>query len=259
MAELIRTEIDVPFPEVAEPHLQLELNSCRLTLRPGGEAARVRGTYDDVEGSMPLIVQQAGATVHIKQRPSLTEMLRLVDRMVPLDLVIGTGRPFALHLDVGASEGRLELGGLPLTRLEIQNGSAEQEIAFSAPNQERLRCMHVTAPRGRLTMRGLANANFDTLTVDAAEASCVVDLSGVLSRPGQAKITCVQGSLDIFASAATAVRIKLDAGLGTVDVAPGFTRKAGAYWNKAALAGYGPALDVRAAVLVGEVRLRAAE
>lgn len=247
--------IHVPFPETGSSQLQLKLAACRLTLSPGKTEPWVTGTYDDLDGSLPLHLQRSGGIFSIIQRETLAESLRLESRLAPLDLTLGTGQRFGLTLDAGLLETHADLGGLSLTSLEIKPGKGRQEIRFSAPNPEPMRAINIHAGKAHLEMRSLGNANFANLNVDCGEADCLFDFGGKLQRPAESKITIPQGSVEILVPAATAARVTVES-FGAVDIDNGFTRQKGSFWNQAALAGQVPVLTIRATVLSGSVRLR---
>jgi hypothetical protein len=94
------------------------------------------------------------------------------------------------------------------------------------------------------------------MNVEGGEAECVFDFSGEMQRPAQGKITIPQGSLEMHVPAVTAARISAETLTGSVNLGEGFTKKAGAFWNQAALAVQEPILKLRASVLEGAIRLR---
>lgn len=255
MEEKIHADIYEPFPNVHSPQLRLSLATCDLTVRPGNGEAWVTGTYDDLGGSLPLRVEQSGSTLHIAQHETLAESLRLEPHLAPLDLVLGKGRSFGLTIEAGLEEGKLDLGGLPLTRLDLKHSQGTLEIVFRAPNPQPMEVVNIVIAAGRLEMRGLANANFASLKVEGGQADCLFDFSGALQRSAQGRITIPQGSLEIDVLSATAARIMADSLTGTVEADDGFTRKGGAFWTHAALTSQSPLLTLRANVLMGTLHL----
>jgi hypothetical protein len=249
-------DIKVPFPESRSPRLQLELSSCQLNLRPGDGESWVSGRYDDLNGSLPLEIQQDGGSLRIVQNATLEEKLRLQPRLAPLDLALGKGRAFGLSLVSGLVEGRADLSALPLTRLEIRHGKGDQEFVFAAPNPQPMEFIGISAGSAKLAMRGLGNANFSRLKVDGGLADYLLDFSGTLNRPAPGEITVPNGSVEIQVPATTAARITVKTITGSVQVGEGFTRRSGAYLNEAAVKGQAPLLALKVTVIVGKVLLR---
>ncbi|HSL45889.1 MAG TPA: hypothetical protein VK897_20825 [Anaerolineales bacterium] len=255
MIETSRLNIHVPFPDVASPQLHLVLAACQLNLQPSQGEAWVTGTYDDLAGYLPLKIQQNGSMLIIMQRETLAETLRIKSRLAPLDLMVSGSQPFGLILEGGLLESRVDLSGLPLTRLEVKPGKGSQEVLFNAPNPERIQTMNIRVGAARLELRGLGNANFANLNLDGGQADCLVDFSGGLRYPAQARITIPEGSLEIHVPTETPTRLAIET-FGTMNIGEGFKRQGGALLNPAALAGQTPILSIKATVLTGSVRLR---
>jgi hypothetical protein len=90
--------------------------------------------------------------------------------------------------------------------------------------------------------------------VDGGQADCLFDFSGELRSPAQGKITIPQGSVEMHVPASKAARITVET-FGAVDLGDGFSKKSGAFWNQAALAGQAPVLKIQVTVLMGTMRL----
>ncbi len=65
MAETGSTQIQVAYPQKGSLQLRLDLATCKLSLRPSEDEAWVSGAYDDLEGGLPLDIQQDGPTLRI--------------------------------------------------------------------------------------------------------------------------------------------------------------------------------------------------
>jgi hypothetical protein len=129
--------------------------------------------------------------------------LRLTDR-VPLDLDIA----------VGASDGKLQLGGLQLTSLGLTAGAADMVMSFASPNPERLGSLHIRSGAAKLELLDLGNANLDELTFDGGTGTYTFDFRGDWKRSARA---------DIRAGAShVSLRIPQDIG---VRVCPGDLRR----------------------------------
>lgn len=108
--------------------------------------------------------------------------------------------PTSLEMDMGACEGRMELGGIPLTGLTLDIGAADLEIDFSEPNPARLEDLSVDCGASSLKIGGLANANVGTMEFDVGAGSCKVDLRGELKGETQIDISVGVGSMDVILS-----------------------------------------------------------
>lgn len=255
MQEKSLINIHVPFAAASSPQLHLGLAACRLTVRPGENQAWVTGTYDDLEGSLPLRVQESSSGVSIVQHETLAESLRLEPRLAPLDIALGKGQPFGLAIESGLLEGSMDFSGLPLTDLNVKHSQGRLEILFSAFNPQPLNALNLFVAAGRLEARGLANANFNKLSVEGGEANCVFDFSGKLRRAAQGSISIPQGSVEILVPPEIPACVKLESLTGVIDVGHGFTKKSGAFWTQAGQAGHAPLLTLKVSVLMGDLHL----
>ena len=141
-----RTDISIPFPDVAERHLRIIVGACRLTITRGGGPAWVTGTYDDPTRSMPCRIARVGGAVRITQEPQLTQVLGLARGVQTFDLALGTAQPYMLTVETGASDNDFELGGVAITRLAVKLGAGKNVMRFSAPNPQAIARLPIFLP-----------------------------------------------------------------------------------------------------------------
>jgi hypothetical protein len=106
----------------------------------------------------------------------------------------------SIEMEIGACEGRMELGGIPLTGLIMDIGAADLEIEFSEPNPARLEELSVDCGASSLEIGGLANANVGSMEFDVGAGSCQIDLRGDLKGETQIDISVGVGSMDVILS-----------------------------------------------------------
>jgi hypothetical protein len=249
--------IDVAYPESSSLHLKLSVGGCRLKVAPGS-AAWVTGAYYDPSGVLPHRIEREGGMVKITQEYRSADWLNLLGGVTPrFDLALGAAKPYALTLEVGASECSFDLGGLPLSRLLIKQGAGKVGFDFSAPNPEAMSLLSLDSGAVGMEMKNLANANFAEMSVNGGAASYKFDFGGSLQRDGHVRITTGMASVEIIVPATTAAKITTESVLGGVNVGDGFTKKEGAFWTEAALAGKTPVLTIHANVTMGALHLHA--
>ena len=129
------TSINIPFPDATELHLIVRVGACRLAVMPGTRTdAWITGAYSEPSGALPLKITQEGSTARITQEPIPSEFWNMWNNPPRLTLRLGTARPYHLTLEGGASESEFDLGGLPLTELNIRQGAGKMDFDFSVPN-----------------------------------------------------------------------------------------------------------------------------
>lgn len=256
MSETAITPINIPYTEMLDRHLRVSVGACRLTIVPGGADVWVAGTYRDPSGRMPLRITQEGSTVRIEHLRDVTGLIGLFTGVPELALSLGTRQPFRLTLEAGASQNSLDLGGIPLTRLVVKQGAGASTIDFSAPNPVVMNLLQVGVGAAGVDARRLANANANTMTLEAGATGYTFDFGGALQRDTYVKISTGVSSVEISVPATTAARIASESVLSHLGIGDGFTRKDGAFCTPAALEGKTPLLTIEAAVALGLLELR---
>lgn len=251
------TPIHVPFPKAESLHLRLSVGACRLEVKPGDGEAWIDGAYYDPSNALPCKIDQDGGTVHLTQDYRVAEWWGLFGGNIPhFMLQLGKAVPYTLTLEVGASESRFDLGGLPITRLVARQGAGKMDFSFSAPNPQPMSLLELNAGAVGIDMRSLANANFAEMRVEGGAAAFKFDFGGTFQREARVSLTTGMAGLDVYIPAATSARVTSETILGGVDVGNGFTKKEGAFWTSAGAAGQTPLLDIVARVSLGGLTLR---
>jgi hypothetical protein len=113
------------------------------------------------------------------------------------DLKLGS-MPMDLVISAGAYDGTLELGGLSLTSLEVNDGASNVDLSFSEPNPVEMSILRYATGASDVTLTGLANANFSTLTFSGGAGNYTLDFSGELQQDAVATIDSGFGNLSLI-------------------------------------------------------------
>src|SRR5215218_7486312 len=222
MAEM---PIKVAYPATEDLHLRVALAACHFKAEPGEAEAWITGACHDPTGKRPPRIVEEGGAVRISEGGPSFEHIPAVFGGVPrYELELGKGRPFALTIETGASEFEIDLGGVPVSSMELEN---------------------------------LANANFSEMRLSGGAAGYELDFGGTLLRDAEAKIEAGLSRVEIKIPASTAAKIVAETTLGKVDVEDGFTKREGAFWTEAGMTGKRPLLTIRAGVRLGSLQLEA--
>jgi hypothetical protein len=247
--------IEIPFPEAPNPHLRIRVGACRLHIAPG-DAGWVSGTYSDAAAARAKI-EQEGGTVRITQEYVGGGWGFLFRGAFPrFDLKLGRAKPYLLSLETGASDGTLNLGGLPITRLVLRQGAGRGIFDFSAPNPQPMSLFGVHAGAVSLEMKNLANANFGEMRLEGGAASYKFDFGGSLARDAHVQIETGMSSVEIRVPGSTAARIAAECALGHLEIGDRLTKREGLLWTEAALAGKTPVLTIQANLTMGSLQVR---
>lgn len=255
MTEHRITPITVPYPPGEHLDLRLSIGPARVRISPGGTELWVSGTYHDPSGRVPLHLETKDNTARIAQTHRLYGVLSETPRF---DLRLGTGRPFALTFEAGAIDDTVcDLGGVPLSAVEVKYGAGEIRLDFSAPNPQPMARFHLAAGAAETEMLNLANANAEEMVVEGGAASFVLDFGGALQRDTRVRLTTGMAKVDIRVPGTTAARITPRTTLGSLDPGSGFVTRDGGFWTVAAVAGDTPTLTIEASIALGSLKLLA--
>jgi hypothetical protein len=254
MAEDSITSIQIPYPEGADRRLRISVGPARLRIVPGEGENWVSGSYVDPTGKIPCRVSTEGSRARISQDHRWRGLMRATP---VFDLTLGKAQPYALTIESGATDdSACDLGGLPLTSLEVRHGAGELDIDFSAPNPTAMDRFRLAAGAAETEVTNLANANAAEIAIDGGAASFTLDFGGTPQRDARVKINAGMATVEVRVPAATAAKITTHAILGGVDAGDGFTTREGGYWTAAAIAGDSPVIAIDANVALGSLKLR---
>ena len=125
-------------------------------------------------------------------------------------LQLSRNYPTSLEMDFAACEGRMDLGGIPLTSLVLDIGAADLEIEFSEPNPTRLEELSVDCGASSLVISDLANANAESMEFDIGAGSCEIDLRGEIKGEVQIDLSVGVGSMEVVLSPDVALMVEGD-------------------------------------------------
>lgn len=248
------TIIQVPFPDAGDRRLRFSIGPAKLRLVPGDGADWVSGTYSDPSGKMPCRISTEGGTVRISQ----DNRWRGIMRQTPVfDLQLGKTHPYALMIESGATDsGDCDLGGLPLTLLDVKHGAGDFGVTFSSLNPTAMERIHVVGGAAEIAAKNLANANAAEIAIEGGAASITLDFGGDLQRDTRVKINAGMASIEIRVPGETAAKIVPHSTLGSVDTGDGFMTREGGYWTSGAVMGGTPILSIDATIALGSLKLR---
>lgn len=184
--------LDVELDDAERVQATVKFGGGRLDVKPGSErlltgefvynadSLEPEITYNVQDGRGELLVEHGSDPIRLDQ---LTGELR---NEWTLSFIEGV--PLDLRLDVGASGGEIELGGLSIENLDLTMGAADLRLGFAKPNPERLTSFHIYSGAAKLELHELGNANLDELTFDGGLGTYLFDLSGDWQRSANVRI-----------------------------------------------------------------------
>jgi hypothetical protein len=192
----VKESITVAVPKSDEANLTLSFGAGKLTLSPdtnGKNLVDGTATYN-VEDLKPSI-EKNGNSIEIKQG-DFHNLPAFKDVKNEWDLRL-SNTPLDLTVKAGAYEGDLELGGLALKSLTVRDGASHVNLSFLEPNQTEMSILRYETGASDVKLKGLANANFSTLTFSGGAGNYTLDFSGQLQRDAVVTIDSGLGNLSL--------------------------------------------------------------
>lgn len=248
--ETITKDINIPYPDSEEVTLKLSFGAGELNLSAGASDL-VNGTakynYQEFE---PVVTTEAGK-VEIKLGDKDFNLFPAFDDIENTwDFKLGD-QPMNLEIDSGAYQGKYELGGLSLTNLEISDGAADVELAFSEPNKVEMTQFTYSTGASNVKLEGLANANFSVLDFSSGAGDYTLDFSGELQR--DATVTISSGLSNVIVVIPNGVNaiVTVEGGALNVNTNSNWSQNGNIYEQK----GEGPTLTILVDMGAGNLTL----
>lgn len=237
VSPVTRTEIKIEQGDAAQVQATVKFGGGKLDIQGGSDALlqaefaynvdslEPKVTYDVREKQGKLLVEHGTDPIRLDQlgRPVRGELVN------EWTLSFAEGVPLDLRLDVGASSGQIDLGGLSIENLDLTMGAADLRIDFDRPNPERLSSLHIYSGAAKLELHGLGNANLDELSFDGGLGTYLFDWSGEWQRSANVRI--LAGASEVTLRLPQKIGVRICPGDLHRDQMDGLKEREGCYVN----------------------------
>ena len=184
----------------AEPgvlyHMQIEYDE---------EVFRPFAEYEN--NSLRIGTETLGRSIRFGRDRATGEMELALSREVAMDL----------SMDLGAVRADIDLGGLALTRLEVEAGASQTLIDISQPNPEAMSRASMDVGAAEFTVLNLGNLNAEVIDIDAGVGDIELGFTGDWRRNARVSVDMGLGSLVLRFPRGLGVRILRDTFLTSFD------------------------------------------
>jgi hypothetical protein len=247
--------LDIAVPSESPANLKLEFGAGELAIDPGTSDALLQGTARfNVEDFRPEVSQNGSEVtvrsgdLEIRGFPSINTR-NFVNEW---NLQLGTA-PMNLLIDAGAYQGEIELGGLSILNLDVNDGAADTRLEFSTPNLVEMDTLSYTTGASKVELSGLANANFGTMIFRSGAGDYTLDFSGTLLRDARVDVESGVSQVTIIVPEGVSVLLTFTGGLANVDMQGEWEKTS---LNTYELQGSGPTLEFQVEMGAGNLVLR---
>jgi hypothetical protein len=246
-------DILVPIPDAAETRLEFRFGAGELKLTPGADGYLVQGvaTYNvidlapEVEVNGNEVIIKSG-TLEITGIPNFDDTVRN-----EWNLQLAT-TPMQLFIKAGAFKGEYELGGLAIRELDIADGASDVNITFSLPNLVEMERLRYDTGASNVSLKNLANANFQMMTFRSGAGEYLLDFGGELKRDSLVHLESGMSNVRLVVPAGTNATLTFTGGLASVNPGGEWQRDGDQYF----LQGKGPSLIIEVDMSAGTLDLR---
>lgn len=244
-------EVSEPLPAGTNTtNLEIEMSAGRLVVEPGSSQL-VEGTVTyNVALWEPKVTKLANGVL-ISQEHSTTNV-GIPDDQVKnnWDLKLGQ-KPIDLKISAGAYDGMIDLSGLSITNLEVNDGASKAVVRFDSPNPVEMQRLIYKTGASQVELIGLANANVADVSFESGAGSYTLDFTGELKKDIHVRIASGMSDTKIIVPEGTHVIVELTGGLSSVTPSGTWTINGSSY-----TAGSGePTIYVSVEMAVGNLSL----
>ena len=147
-----------------------------------------------------------------------------------MELALSPEVAMDLNMDFGAVQADIDLGGIPLTRLEIETGASQTIIDISEPNPETMSRAGMDVGAADFTVRNLGNLNTEVIDIDAGVGRIELDFSGEWRQSARVSVDMGLGSLVLRFPRGLGVRLVKDTFLTSLD-SEGLVKRGESYYS----------------------------
>ncbi len=251
-----QVKIDEPLGSAAVTDVVIAMGAGKLIIGPGAPALASGTIRYDVEPWKPVVTRTDSSLV-IKQGSQKGVAGLGTDITNDWELQLG-GAPMRLKITAGAYLGAYDFSGLTLQGLSIKDGAAKTQVLWNEVNPGQMESFTYTTGASTVTLIGLANANFKSMTFKGGAGSYSLDFSGDLRTSATAVVETGAGSVKIIVPPTTAAQVTVSGALNDVNPEGDWTKSQdGKSYSTAAARSTTPgkSLTIAVKVNVGAVTL----
>ncbi len=250
-----KVDIQVPLPgeQSTGVELNLEFLAGEIKLAPGASGGLASGTATFNAAGLEPKVEASGTSYTLRQDNLKIKGVPVFEESVinSWDLMLAN-TPMSLNIRAGAYKASFELGGLSLGKLVISDGASEVTGTFSKPNNLEMSSFTYSTGTSKVTLKGLANANFAQMTFNSGAGDYTLSFDGDLRRDASITIESGLSTLTIIVPPNVNTRLAFEGGMSTVNTGGGWIQNGSVYLHS----GSGSTLTITVKMGAGTLNLK---
>lgn len=237
--------------------VDLAYGAGRLDLGPArtGTLYQVHLRHDEESSSPRVRYRDGRLEIRIDTEVNGLRSLRSEFRPHELDVRLGPDVPVDLDLEFGAVRAELDLGGIPMSSLELGTGASETLLRVPFPNSVEMERAEFQIGAARFEGSGLGNLRARRIEVSAGVGEVTLGLGGEWLPGSVLQVEMGLGALILEIPRGLGVRIRRSGILASFE-APGLDRTAEGEWRSPGLDEARRPLEIQLDVSLGSVEVR---
>lgn len=212
---------------VAGALVKIEMGAGKLNLS-GGASGLVEGSiHYNVFGWDPKVTREDDG-VRISQSRIEDFKIPSNDIINEWDLSLGTF-PTDLEISAGAYEGEIDLSGVALTNLMVEDGASKATVEFNSPNPVEMAEFSYKTGASQVKIFGIGNANTGSFTFDGGAGDYTLDFSGELQRDATVNIETGFSNIILVIPEGINANVTVESGVSNINAGPGWDQNGDRY------------------------------
>jgi hypothetical protein len=159
--------------------------------------------------------------------------------------------PLDLSIKAGAYDATMDLTGLHLRSLAIEDGASKTHVSFTAPNPEKMDTFTYSTGASQVELLGLANANFSDMTFTSGAGDYTLDFTGKLQQDTSVEVNSGVSNMTIVVPDGMNVKVINQGAISNIDPQGSWTVNGSTY----TISGQGYNLTLHINMSLGNLKL----
>ena len=257
-AQIRRLHDEEPLRGQKEISVTAKLGAGTLTLdqADAGQLYSLDTEWDSANMSRTVRCETTGSvatlTATIEGRTLSTEHTRM-------GLSLAAGLPLDLRFETGAGENKVDLTGLTVRRLVLQQGAGEVKLWADSPQTEPCQSVEASSGVGEMQLRGLSNLAPEEIDFKGGIGHALLDFSGEGTRNMRAHLAVGIGQIEVMLPRRLGVRLDVEGNTSGIQVSDKDFRKVGNTYTSNKYADSPQRLELTIATGLGGASIRYAD
>ena len=219
----------------SSPHrIRVRYDAGKFSLRPASDPVlfSMYLRYDEDRMQPMHDYDASGRQITLGVEGDRTRWARVVSDRNQSEMRLGLSPsvPIDLELQLGATEARVDAGGLSLSNLRVETGAADAVLDFSAPNRATMRRLDIQLGAAGFVITNLGNANVSSIRVEGGVGSVDLDFGAAIQQDVTVDANVALGKLALHLPRDVGLRIEVQKVLASFDH-HGLTKRGSAYFS----------------------------